>query len=144
MRLCRFNSDRLGLVEDHIVYDVTGSLEALPPYRWPFPMGDALVAHLPEIASAAQQLKLRAPKFDLAQVKLRSPIANPSKIMAAPANYRLHVEIDAQDPAIHTTFTTNNSPDWIGPSKPWASSSKQHLHWPDLVPAFARTGITEE
>jgi 2,4-didehydro-3-deoxy-L-rhamnonate hydrolase len=101
MRLCRFNRDRLGLVEDHVVYDVTGSLEALPPYRWPFPMGDALVAHLPEIASAAQQLKLRAPKFDLAQVKLRSPIANPSKIMAAPANYRLHVEIDAQDPAIH-------------------------------------------
>jgi 2,4-diketo-3-deoxy-L-fuconate hydrolase len=41
--------------------------------------------------------------FDLrqAQVKLRSPVANPSKIMAAPANYRLHVEIDAKDPAVH-------------------------------------------
>jgi 2,4-didehydro-3-deoxy-L-rhamnonate hydrolase len=101
MRLCRFDNDRLGLVEDHVVYDVTGSLEALPPYRWPFPMGDALVAHLPVIASAAQKLKLHAQKFDLTQVKLRSPIANPSKIMAAPANYRLHVEIDAQDPAIH-------------------------------------------
>jgi 2,4-diketo-3-deoxy-L-fuconate hydrolase len=101
VRLCRFNNDRLGLVEEQVVYDVTGSLEALPPYRWPFPIGDALVAHLPEIASSAQRLKLHAPKFDLSQVKLRSPIANPSKIMAAPANYRLHVEIDAQDPAIH-------------------------------------------
>jgi 2,4-didehydro-3-deoxy-L-rhamnonate hydrolase len=101
MRLCRFDSDRLGLVEDHVIYDVTGSLEALPPYRWPFPMGDTLVAHLPEITRAAQKLKLHAQKFDITQVKLRSPIANPSKIMAAPANYRLHVEIDAQDPAIH-------------------------------------------
>lgn len=101
MRLCRFDDDRLGLVEGLVVYDVTGSIEAVPSSRWPFPMGDALVAHLPQVCRAAEQLKPHARQFELAEVKLRSPVANPSKIMAAPANYRLHVEIDAKDPAIH-------------------------------------------
>jgi len=101
MRLCRFNDDRLGLVEGSTVYDVTASIETLPSRRWPFPMGDALVAHLHEVCGAAEKLKPHASRFDLAQVALRSPIANPGKVMAAPANYRLHVEIDAKDPAIH-------------------------------------------
>jgi 2,4-diketo-3-deoxy-L-fuconate hydrolase len=101
MRLCRFDDDRLGLVEGLVVYDVTGSIEAMPPSRWPTPMGDALVTYLPEVCSAARKLKPHARQFELAGVKLRSPVANPSKIMAAPANYRLHVEIDAKDPAVH-------------------------------------------
>ncbi|WP_247402492.1 MULTISPECIES: fumarylacetoacetate hydrolase family protein, partial [unclassified Bradyrhizobium] len=101
MRLCRFNDDRLGLVEGSTIYDVTSSTETLPSRRWPFPMGDALVAHLPEVCRAAEKLKPHASRFDLARVALRSPIANPGKVMAAPANYRLHVEIDAKDPAVH-------------------------------------------
>jgi hypothetical protein len=87
MRLCRFDDDRLGLVEGDVVYDVTGAIEAVPPFRWPIPMGDALVAHLPEVCSAAQKLKPHARQFELAGIKLRSPVANPSKIMAAPAKY---------------------------------------------------------
>jgi 2-keto-4-pentenoate hydratase/2-oxohepta-3-ene-1,7-dioic acid hydratase in catechol pathway len=101
MRLCRFDNDRLGLVENRVVYDVTGALDCLPQYRWPFPIGDALVAGLHEVRSAAEKLKAKAQKYDLGQVRLLSPVANPSKVMAAPANYRLHVEIDAKDPAIH-------------------------------------------
>jgi 2,4-diketo-3-deoxy-L-fuconate hydrolase len=101
MRLCRFDNDRLGLVENRVVYDVTGALDCLPQYRWPFPIGDALVAGLHEVRGAAEKLKAKAQKYDLGQVRLLSPVANPSKVMAAPANYRLHVEIDAKDPAIH-------------------------------------------
>jgi 2,4-diketo-3-deoxy-L-fuconate hydrolase len=101
MRLCRFNDDRLGLVEDHLVYDVTSALACLPQHRWPFPIGDALVAGLSAVRSAAEKLKPGAKTFDLGEVRLLSPIANPSKVMAAPANYRLHVEIDAKDPGVH-------------------------------------------
>jgi 2,4-diketo-3-deoxy-L-fuconate hydrolase len=101
MRLCRFNNDRLGLVEDHLVYDVTAALASLSQYRWPFPVGDALVAGLSEVRSAAEKLKPGAETFGLEEVRLQSPIANPSKVMAAPANYRLHVEIDAKDPGVH-------------------------------------------
>ncbi|WP_065755829.1 fumarylacetoacetate hydrolase family protein [Bradyrhizobium paxllaeri] len=104
MRLCRFDDGLLGLVNDQVVYDVTAALDSLPSYRWQYPMGDALIAHLPAVCSAAQRLKGHARKFDLAQVQLRSPVANPGKIMAAPANYRLHVEIDAKDPAVHHNF----------------------------------------
>lgn len=101
MRLCRFDDDRLGLVEGFTVYDVTAAIDAIPSRRWPFPIGDALITHLSEICSTAQKLKPNAKQLELAQVKLRSPVANPSKIMAAPANYRLHVQIDAEDPAVH-------------------------------------------
>ncbi len=34
------------------------------------------------------------------QVRLHSPLSNPSKLMAAPANYRLHVEQDTKDPGV--------------------------------------------
>jgi 2-keto-4-pentenoate hydratase/2-oxohepta-3-ene-1,7-dioic acid hydratase in catechol pathway len=101
MRLCRFDDDRLGLVENHAVYDVTAALACLPQYRWPFPIGDALVAGLSKVRSAAEKLKPDAQVHDLGKVKLLSPVANPSKVMAAPANYRLHVEIDAKDPGLH-------------------------------------------
>ena len=101
MRLCRFDDDRLGLVEDGVVIDVTGAIECLPQVRWPFPPGDPLVARLSEVCRAAEKLKAGAKRYDLGKVRLLSPIANPSKVMAAPANYRLHVEIDAKDPAVH-------------------------------------------
>jgi hypothetical protein len=40
MRLCRFNSDRLGLVEGDQVLDVTSALQALPDWRWGAHEGD--------------------------------------------------------------------------------------------------------
>lgn len=101
MRLCRFDDDRLGIVEDEVVIDVTDALECLPQYRWPFPPGDPLITRLSEVCATAAKMKAGAKKHDLSKVRLLSPIANPSKIMAAPANYRLHVEIDAADPAVH-------------------------------------------
>lgn len=101
MQLCRFDDDRLGVVEGDVVRDVTAALDLLQAHRWPFPAGDACVAHLPEICDAAQRLKPQARRLPLKDVSLRSPVANPTKILAAPANYRLHVTIDAQDPAVH-------------------------------------------
>jgi hypothetical protein len=51
MRLCRFGDNRLGIVEDDHVRDVTSALDDLPTYRYPFPPGDMLVAHLDTIAT---------------------------------------------------------------------------------------------
>lgn len=101
MRLCRFNQDRLGLVEDDRIFDVTAALDVLPRHRWPFPAGDALIAGLDDVCAEAWKIKSSAKSINLGDVRLLSPIANPTKVMAAPANYRLHVEIDAKDPAIH-------------------------------------------
>lgn len=100
MRLCRFNFDRLGLVEEDSVLDVTTALNAIPPQRWGAFSGDPLLAHLVEVTQAVGQLRATAPRLPLSSVRLNSPLTQPGKIMAAPANYRLHVAQDTLDPAI--------------------------------------------
>lgn len=100
MRLCRFNNDKLGLVEKDVVRDVTPAVEVMSPVRWPLPAGDALVLYLEQIKERINQIAPNAPKLSIGDVRLLSPIANPGKIMAAPANYRLHVELDTKDPTV--------------------------------------------
>ena len=100
MKLCRFNGDRLGLVEGDTVRDVTAALEAIPPVRWPIPLGDPLVVHLDALRTAVQRVRGAAQSLPVASVRLNSPLTNPSKVMAAPANYRLHVEQDTKDAGV--------------------------------------------
>ena len=96
MRLCRFEENRLGLVDPSTtlgasgeqIRDVTGALDELPPCRYPFPPGDILVANLEKVAARARALAASAPARPLDGVKLLSPIANPNKIIGAPMNYR--------------------------------------------------------
>jgi 2,4-didehydro-3-deoxy-L-rhamnonate hydrolase len=101
MNLCRYDDNRLGLVEGDCVFDVSAALTAIPAPVWPNPMGDPLIIHLDRIRSAALEARKTAPWRLLSDVALKSPITSPTKVMAAPANYRLHVEIDAQDPGVH-------------------------------------------
>jgi len=49
MRICRFDDNRLGLVEGEAVRDVSAVLERLAPVRYPFPRHDALIARLDEL-----------------------------------------------------------------------------------------------
>lgn len=100
MKLCRFNSQRLGCVENNEVIDVTKALGVLPALSWPLAHGDVLIANLGEIVKEVQRIKAAAPRLRLEDVSLLSPIANPGKIMAAPGNYRAHVEMDTKDPEI--------------------------------------------
>ena len=74
MRFCRFDGDRRGLVEGGRVYDITtpGTGEALvpvPPADW-----------------------RACPSFALDEVRLLSPVRAPGKIVAAPVNYKAHIE----------------------------------------------------
>lgn len=100
MKLCRFNDDRLGWVEDDAVYDVSSALDVLPVQRWPVSWGDPLIAHLTALAGAAAQARSVASRLALADLQLHSPITNPTKVLAAPANYRLHVEQDTKDAGV--------------------------------------------
>lgn len=90
MKLCRFDDNRLGLVEGGEVLDVSGALEVLPALRYPVPPGDLLIAHLDEVAARARALAAKAPRRPLAAVRLLSPVANPPKIIGAPVNYLKH------------------------------------------------------
>ncbi len=101
MRLCRFDDDRLGVVTGDEVRDVTPAIAGLPAYRWPFPKGDPVIASLDALRPAISEEAKRAPVRPLAQITLLSPIANPSKIVAAPVNYRRHLEEARADAQIH-------------------------------------------
>jgi 2-keto-4-pentenoate hydratase/2-oxohepta-3-ene-1,7-dioic acid hydratase in catechol pathway len=101
MRLCRFGSDRLGVVERETVRDVTAALDVLPAYRYPFPPHDVLIASLEKVLARVKEVLPEAPAVPLAGVELLSPVANPGKIIAAPVNYQKHLDEVKGDSQIH-------------------------------------------
>lgn len=101
MKLCRFNDNRLGLVEGNEIKDVTAALDVLPAARYPLPTTDLLITHLPEVQKAASAAAKGAKSFALSDVKLLSPVANPGKLVAAPVNYKKHLDEARTDPQIH-------------------------------------------
>lgn len=101
MRLCRFDDNRLGLVRGDEVLDVTPVVARLPAQRWPLPSGDPLIAALDELRPHIEMEARRAIARPLSQVTLLSPVANPSKIVCAPVNYKRHLEEARADAEIH-------------------------------------------
>ena len=100
MKICRFDDDRLGIVEDGEVLDVSKALEAIPAQRWPLAQGDPLILNFKAVLAAARKLAPKAKKKPLAKVKLLSPVANPGKIIGAPINYNDHIAESIKDPGI--------------------------------------------
>jgi 2-keto-4-pentenoate hydratase/2-oxohepta-3-ene-1,7-dioic acid hydratase in catechol pathway len=100
MKLCRFNNNRLGLVDGQTVADVSEALAVLPPVRWPAPPGDLLIANLEKVKAEVAKLSPRAKRIPLKDVKLNSPVANPVKVIGAPVNYIAHAEESAADAGI--------------------------------------------
>ena len=96
MRIARFDDNRVGIVRDDGIHDVTAALDALPSHRYPFPRHDALIANLHLVKSAKGSRVVPIEK-----AKLLSPVANPGKIMAAPVNYTKHLEEALADKGIH-------------------------------------------
>jgi 2-keto-4-pentenoate hydratase/2-oxohepta-3-ene-1,7-dioic acid hydratase in catechol pathway len=105
MRLARFGDNRLGLVEQsadgETVRDVSPALDVLPALRYPVPPGDLLITHLDAVLARARELAPGAPRLALKDVVLRSPVANPGKVVAAPVNYEKHLAEVRSDSAIH-------------------------------------------
>src|SRR5471032_58836 len=101
MRLCRFADNRLELVEGDRVKDVTAALDVLPGVRYPLPPYDLMVAHLPKLRDAVADAAKGAKTLALNECALLSPIANPGKIVAAPVNYKKHLEEARADAEIH-------------------------------------------
>ena len=101
MRLCRFDDDRLGLVEGGSVTDVTAALDVLPASRYPLPGWDLLIEHLDAVRARVETLRATGQQLPLERVTLRSPVANPGKIIAAPVNYQKHLDEVRSDSQIH-------------------------------------------
>jgi 2,4-didehydro-3-deoxy-L-rhamnonate hydrolase len=101
MRLCRFGDNRLGLVREDRVMDVTSVLDGLPSHRYPLPRHDPLIANLDALRGPIEREARGQQGMPLADVKLASPVANPGKVVAAPVNYKKHLDEAREDPEIH-------------------------------------------
>ena len=105
MRLARFGDNRLGLVEGaagrECVRDVSAALDVLPAVRYPVPPGDLLIANLDAVLEKARAIASASPLLPLNDVVLRSPVANPGKVVAAPVNYQNHLDEVRGDADLH-------------------------------------------
>jgi 2-keto-4-pentenoate hydratase/2-oxohepta-3-ene-1,7-dioic acid hydratase in catechol pathway len=101
MRLCRFDDNRLGIVDGESVRDVTSALDVLPHVRYPLPKHDPLIANLPQVLARARAIAPDAPALPLAGRRLLSPVASPGKLIAAPVNYQTHLDEVRADKALH-------------------------------------------
>ena len=88
MRICRYNDNSLGLVKGDQLIDVTLELDVIPETRWPKPHGDAMIAKIEEIKPKIKGNQKMGYVQGVNNVILKSPVANPTKIIAASANYR--------------------------------------------------------
>jgi 2-keto-4-pentenoate hydratase/2-oxohepta-3-ene-1,7-dioic acid hydratase in catechol pathway len=91
MKLCRYDDDRLGVVRGDLVHDVTEAqteIRKAAPYAM---RGDAVIAALPQWRERIERMADKAPGKPIAQVKLLSPVARPSKLTCAPTNYQAHI-----------------------------------------------------
>ncbi len=91
MRICRFNDDSLGLVLGDTVADVSSVMAGAGTVpAWPMPAGDWLIKNLESLKAPVREAAKSARRFPLDKVIFRSPVANPTKIIAAPVNYLAH------------------------------------------------------
>lgn len=88
-------------MEGEQVRDVSAALDVLPPYRYPLPSFDVLVANLEAVRARIVAMRDRSPSLPLAGLRLLSPVANPGKLIAAPVNYERHLEEVRGTPELH-------------------------------------------
>jgi 2,4-diketo-3-deoxy-L-fuconate hydrolase len=96
MKFCRYDADRMGVVQGDQVIDISDlrdEIAASAPWTG---QGDVVIARLPQLIA---RVKTELPKrtnqgkggVPVAGVKLLSPVKSPSKLPAAPTNYRAHI-----------------------------------------------------
>ncbi|WP_101295926.1 fumarylacetoacetate hydrolase family protein [Halegenticoccus soli] len=93
MRLVRFNDDRLGLLNDGGIVDVTDRLD--------LQTNDPLKEYARKGLDASTY-EDKEPDYRREQVTIESPVRRPGKVIAAPLNYENHVEEALADKDIVT------------------------------------------
>ncbi len=105
MRYCRYDDGRIGVVRNDKVHDVSAVVNELPEIRYPYPRGDALVANLAGLRDKMERLADSSEGRPVSEVRFLSPVANPTKIIGTPANYKAHAEEARADAEINVGKT---------------------------------------
>jgi len=101
MKICRYDDQRIGLVHDDAVRDVTAVVEELGRFGYPLPRYDPFIAKLQPLKPKLEAAARTGKAIPLDRVKLLAPVANPGKIIAAPVNYAKHLQEALADKGIH-------------------------------------------
>ena len=91
MRLAVYDDNKVGVIKDGRLVDVT-DLVGAGPEEWPPVAMTRLIVGFPRQRSRLEEALRNRPGAPLDRVRLRAPVPFPSKVIAAPANYRLHVQ----------------------------------------------------
>jgi 2-keto-4-pentenoate hydratase/2-oxohepta-3-ene-1,7-dioic acid hydratase in catechol pathway len=96
------------VVRDGMVHDVTAAQDEIRK-AMPYAMkGDAVIAALPQWRTRIEEMAGKAPSKPLASVALLAPVARPTKLIAAPTNYKKHIqEMDARRTETQFKLSTN-------------------------------------
>ena len=101
MKICRYDDNRIGLVQDDGIRDVTSVLSELGTFAYPLPKHDPFIAQLGKLKGRIESAAKNAKPVPVEKVKLLAPVANPGKIIAAPVNYTKHLQEALADKGIH-------------------------------------------
>lgn len=141
MRFCRFEDNRIGVVRDGLVHDVSAVLANLPTLRWPIPPGDLLITHLERLRPDMEKLADTVKGRPVTEVRLDSPVANPTKIIAAAANFPEHlVTLKAQPGELGTLIKVPSC--LVGPAEGVALRfpARTNVHETELAVVIGAAG----
>ena len=91
MRLVRFNGGRLGVVRDNVIVDVD-DVAGAGGDEWPPVRMLRLIARFDALRAALTEAGRTRGGIPLEEVRLDPPLVFPGKVVAAPLNYRRHIE----------------------------------------------------
>lgn len=98
MRLVIFDELRMGILKDGQVYDVSDIVGARAD-EWPPVFWVRAVANFGQLRPKIEAAVSKGKGRPLESVRLRAPVLFPSKVIAAPVNYKLHMqEMGVSDP----------------------------------------------
>lgn len=135
MRICRYDNNRLGVVANGLVHDVTSIVDELPALKWPLPRGDHFFNNLDRLLPGIAAMAKTSTGRPVSEVKLLSPVANPGKIVAAPVNYKLHLDESRADTQINFGTQVKTIDDYgvflKAPSSVIGAGDMVVADWPD-------------
>lgn len=91
MKICLFNNHSIGVVVGQDVVDVSEAFSSLPKNVWPFPLADVVIESFESVRGEVERIAKSGKRVPLSSVQLLAPVANPSKIIGAPINYKDHI-----------------------------------------------------